>query len=161
MGYRVTLANFQREPQLRYTALFTAFVRAEIDLWNSLNTSLHSSVGVTLPQFQALAAVARFDGSARVQDISEEMSITVGATSKVVDRLERDGLATRASNPADRRSSIVKLTPTGLEVLAGARDAVEAHLVGLLGATYSPERAVELTTDLTALRALTEREVAR
>lgn len=42
-----------------------------------------------------------------------------------LDRLERDGLITRAPDPADRRGVIVQLTPTG-------RDRVDAALSDLL-----------------------------
>jgi DNA-binding MarR family transcriptional regulator len=141
--------------QMTYTALFDELVRAEIDLWNSLEAHLRAHESVTVPQFQALTAVAKFDGAARVQDISEEMSITVGATSKVVDRLERDGLAVRESNPTDRRSSIVKLSPAGLDALARARALVETHFETVFGGAFPAERARALMVELTALRAFT------
>ena len=44
------------------------------------------------------------------QDLSDDIGITVGAASKLVDRLERDGLVSKGPNPADRRSSLIALT---------------------------------------------------
>ena len=137
---------------MTYTALFSQLLRAEIELWDSLNAHLTTETPVSLPQFQALAAISKFDGSARVQDISEAMSITVGATSKLVDRLERDGHAVRQSNPNDRRSSNVALTESGLASLRIPEVAVESHLRDILEASLSEARVTELTTSLTALR---------
>jgi len=137
---------------MTYTALFTQLLRAEIELWDSLNAHLTTETPVSLPQYQALAAIAQFDGSARVQDISEAMSITVGATSKLVDRLERAGHAVRQSNPNDRRSSNVALTESGLASMRIAEVAVERHLRVILGASLSESRATELTNSLKTLQ---------
>jgi DNA-binding MarR family transcriptional regulator len=140
---------------MTYTELFTQLIRTEIVVWNALDDRLRSSVGVSVSQYQALAAVARHDGAARVHDISTELVITVGAGSKLVDRLERDRHAVREANPADRRSSLVVLTGEGREVLAIAVVAVEEQLRELLG-ELSAARVVDLTRDLSALRGSVE-----
>ena len=137
---------------MTYTDLFAQLVRAEIQLWNSLDHHLQANVDVTLATFQALSAVARAAGSVRVQDISDELSITVGASSKLVDRLERDGLVRRESNPEDRRSSIVVLTETGRVARSAAASATEDHLRDLLAPHYSPTRASDLASELASLR---------
>lgn len=64
-----------------------------------MDAYLLETAGVGLSQFQALAAVDHRGGAARVQDISAQMAIAVGATSKLVDRQERDGLAIRSARP--------------------------------------------------------------
>ena len=53
------------------------------------------------------------DMSFWIRDMKTELGITVGAASKLVDRLERDGLATRSAHPDDRRSSLITLTAAG------------------------------------------------
>jgi len=145
----------------RYTEMFTELVRAEIELWNGLDAHLIATAGITLPQFQALEAVRADAGAARVQNISERMAITVGATSKVVDRLERDGLAVRTAHPTDRRSSIISLTDKGASALDIADDAAESHLGTVLGGTLSDEDTDHWLTVLTALRAHSRAEVAK
>jgi DNA-binding MarR family transcriptional regulator len=137
----------------RYTAMFTELVRAEIELWNTLDSVLLGSVGISLPQFQALTAIAAQPGTARVQEISAEMSITVGATSKLVDRLERDDLATRSAHPHDRRSSIVSLTASGSAALASAGEVAEAYLRRSLEGAPAPVDVAQLHDQLAALRA--------
>jgi DNA-binding MarR family transcriptional regulator len=136
-----------------YTDLFTELVRVEIELWNELDTQLNAEAGITLPQFQALAAIRNNGGQTRVQDISAEMSITVGASSKVVDRLERDGLAVRSANPDDRRSSLVSLSERGATALAVGDVAAEAHLRASLGGSLAVSAASRLLTEMTSLRA--------
>lgn len=138
---------------MSYTELFTELVRVEIELWNELDADLRVSAGLTLPQFQALAAIRKTAGAARVQDISAELSITVGATSKLVDRLERDGLAVRSANPGDRRSSVIRLSDQGARALTAADTAAEAHLRVSMGEALPADRADHLLSELTRLRA--------
>jgi DNA-binding MarR family transcriptional regulator len=137
----------------RHLDVFTELVRAEITLWNGLDSHLRSTIGVSLATFQALDAVRSTEGPARVQDISARMLITVGATSKLVDRLERDGLALRSANPADRRSSIVALTDAGSTAVKAAETAAEAYLAGVLGQVLSAGQAERLLDHLVALQA--------
>ncbi|CAN5625649.1 hypothetical protein BH10ACT7_BH10ACT7_25760 [soil metagenome] len=139
---------------MTYTELFTQLVRAEIELWDALSERLHADTGVSVSQFQALSAVASIDGGARVQDISNEMSITVGATSKLVDRLERDAFVVRQSNPTDRRSSIVVLTDEGHRALQSAAAGAEKHLRMMLESGIPQSRAESLASDLSELRSL-------
>ena len=65
----------------------------------------------------------RHSGAARVQELRTELGITVGAASKLVDRLERDGLVVRTAHPHDRRSSLVTLTAPGSVLARYVRDA--------------------------------------
>jgi DNA-binding MarR family transcriptional regulator len=145
---------------MTYTEVFTQLVRAEIRLWNSLDDHLQESAALTLANFQALAAIANLPEPVRVQDIATEVHITVGASSKLVDRLERDGLVRREANRADRRSSIILLTETGQRSYSAAATAVEEHLRALLAPSYPVARAVELASQLVDLRATVEEGAA-
>jgi DNA-binding MarR family transcriptional regulator len=92
---------------------FDALVKYETDLWNHLDDRLRAGRAVPLPTLFALRVVRRHAGTCRVHEIRSDLGITVGAASKLVDRLERDGLAVRRPHPDDRRSSLVSLTPEG------------------------------------------------
>jgi DNA-binding MarR family transcriptional regulator len=135
-----------------YIDLFTEFVRLEIEVWNSLDADLQGSAGITLAQFQALSAIRKNAGSARVQDISTELMITVGATSKLVDRLERDGFAARSANPDDRRSSVINLSARGERALKAADHAAEQHLRTVFGNAIPAERVARMIDELASLR---------
>jgi DNA-binding MarR family transcriptional regulator len=101
---------------------FTALVRYEIELWGTVDAALHEGGRISLAQLQAVEIVDAHGGGVRVLDISGEIGITIGAASKLVDRLERDGLAVRAPNPNDRRSSLIALTKNGQSALQAAAE---------------------------------------
>ena len=112
---------------------FDALVRYEVSLWNAVDQELARQGQIQLGQLFALRVLGRHDGQARVQDLSDDIGITVGAASKLVDRLERAGLAARRSNPANRRSSLIALTESGQQALASASavcDEAVARAVG-------------------------------
>src|SRR6202044_400771 len=87
------------------------------------------------------------------QDIAAELSITVGGTSKIVDRLEAAGYCARHANPSDRRSSILALTPAGRRVLPKIIATVDDELGARLGSELSGNSLAELIGTLTRLRA--------
>jgi len=89
----------------------------------------------------------------RVQDIAAEISITIGGTSKIVDRIEAAGHCTRRANPDDRRSSIIELTPAGKRLLAKAAVTFEDELRKRLGPALSDSSSAQFTKTLTRLRA--------
>lgn len=99
---------------------FDSLVRYEVALWDAVEQQLARRKQIGLGELHALRIVARYDGRARVQDLSDDIGITVGAASKLVDRLERDNLVVRGPNPANRRSSLITLTTTGRRGLRSA-----------------------------------------
>jgi MarR family transcriptional regulator, organic hydroperoxide resistance regulator len=136
-------------PDLRF--LFSELVRLETELWNAVEGRLRADFGVTLPVFEFVQVISRTP-ACRVQDIAAELSITVGGTSKIVDRIEASGYCARSANPGDRRSSIIKLTPAGKKLLPKLTAAVDDELRSRLG-TGVPERSlIQLTRTLTRLR---------
>jgi DNA-binding MarR family transcriptional regulator len=65
-------------------------------------------------------------------ELSRHTGLTSGATTAMLDRLERSGLIRRRPNPADRRGTIIELEPSGAETVGpwfnSARNA-QARLV--------------------------------
>ena len=133
-------------------ALFNHLVRLEIELWNALDQRLHAELGTSMANLDVLQAIARIP-DARVHDIAKELSITVGGTSKNVDRLEAAGQVARRPNPHDRRSSIVELTPEGTDLLDRALAIFDAELHRRVGAVLPEESLTQLSTSLAMLRA--------
>jgi DNA-binding MarR family transcriptional regulator len=106
--------------------LFSDLVRAETRLFNQLDAQVRAAHdGLTLGQFQMLELIATTP-ECRVSDLVASMDIGVGTASKAVDRLEAAGLCRRASNPNDRRSSILALTPQGERAFTAATPTVHA-----------------------------------
>lgn len=79
------------------------------------------SVGY-LPVFYALAA-----GKPLPQkELARRAAVEQPTMAKTLDRMERDGLVTRTPDPADRRSSLISLTPLGREKTPLVHDAIWA-----------------------------------
>ncbi|MGI9825342.1 MarR family winged helix-turn-helix transcriptional regulator [Agromyces sp. Marseille-Q5079] len=103
-------------------------VRFETTLWNRVDRHLTAAGMPGLGTVMALRMLQRYRSEGRVQDLSRALSITIGAASKLVDRLERDGLATRRPHPDDRRSSLIMLTAAGEQTAQDATTVIE-HVV--------------------------------
>jgi DNA-binding MarR family transcriptional regulator len=87
-----------------------------------------------------------------VYDIVSRLSITVGGASKAVDRIEAAGHCVRRSNPDDRRSSIIELTPAGASLLAEAIPVVDSELEIRLGSALSARSLQQLSATIATLR---------
>ncbi|HEY3560660.1 MAG TPA: MarR family winged helix-turn-helix transcriptional regulator [Kribbella sp.] len=133
------------------TTVFSDLVRLETRLYNVLDARLKAEHDLPLGQFEFLRFI-QAHGTTRVFDLAREVAITVGATSKAVDRLEAAGRVRRTANPTDRRSSLVELTPAGAEILAAATPTVEEELQTWLGSVLPKAALEQLGTSLSMLR---------
>jgi MarR family transcriptional regulator, organic hydroperoxide resistance regulator len=131
--------------------LFSDLVRLETELWNAVERRLRAEHGITLPFFEFMQIIDRTPGC-RVHDIAAELSITVGGTSKIVDRIEAAGYCARQANPSDRRSSIVTLTASGKRLLPKITATVDSELHARLRQQTTERSLTELATTLTRLR---------
>jgi DNA-binding MarR family transcriptional regulator len=132
--------------------VFTDLVRYQIELWNAVDARLRADHDLPLSWFEPMQVIAQRE-SCRVFDIAEEMVITVGGTSKLVDRLEAAGHVRRRSNPSDRRSSIIELTPGGRRILVKATATYEDELARRLGSLIPARDLDRLASILATLRA--------
>jgi DNA-binding MarR family transcriptional regulator len=64
----------------------------------------------------------------RMCDLASSVILSRSGLTRLVDRLERDGLLTRESCASDARGAFAKLTPAGHERLVAAR---ATHLAGV------------------------------
>jgi MarR family 2-MHQ and catechol resistance regulon transcriptional repressor len=105
---------------------------------------------LSLVEFEVLMRLARSPGhELRMSDLAAQTSLSTSGVTRVVDRLDRDGLVGRRACPTDRRSSYAVVTPTGLrrleKVLPGHLALIDRWFTGRL----APE---QLTALLDALR---------
>lgn len=110
-----------------------SLVRFETALWNTVEHRLVREAEVGLGTLLALRVLQRHEGAGRVNELSRELGLTIGAASKLVDRLERDGLARRSPHPSDRRSSVVSLTDSGERARGKAQATAERVLSEVIG----------------------------
>jgi DNA-binding MarR family transcriptional regulator len=71
---------------------------------------------------RALGVLLRH-GEMRLSALSEHLRIAARSTTEVVDGLQQHALVERHPDPADRRATLVVLTPRGLEVGTAIRQA--------------------------------------
>ena len=136
------------------STVFTDLVRYQIGLWNAVDARLRADHDLQLSHFEPLQIIASRQGC-RVFDIAEEMVISVGGTSKLVDRLEAAGRVRRTANPDDRRSSIIEITSAGRRLLAKATVTCEDELEIRLGSLISASELDRLASTLATLRSAT------
>ncbi len=130
-------------------------VRLEIVLWERVDSRLRERHGLPLAFFESLYFISRSaEGSLRIGDLAGALRITVGGTSKVVDRIEAAGLIARGSDPDVRRAARVTLTPEGGRALTAAletyADAVAAFIDPVLEAGEQQQMHAYVTRLLAA-----------
>lgn len=131
-------------------------VRLEIALWDHIDARLKQAHDLPLAFFEALYFIEHArDGSMRIGDLARALRVTVGGTSKVVDRIERAGLIRREPDTDDRRASRVALTDAGRHKLTDASKTYEAELATMLDAAISTEEQQHLYDLVTRLLVMT------
>jgi DNA-binding MarR family transcriptional regulator len=136
--------------------LFSELIRLETDLWNGVDARLRSEHDLQLTWFEPMQVMAKHP-ACRVYDIKEELSITVGGVSKLVDRIEAAGLCRRRANRDDGRSQLIELTPAGRRLLAKATKTFEGELQARLGSVASVRSLDHFVATLTKLRTANRR----
>ncbi|MCP2337294.1 MarR family winged helix-turn-helix transcriptional regulator [Actinomadura rupiterrae] len=136
---------------------FADLVRCETRLYNALNDRLREQHGIVTSQFEALRYL-RDHPDSRVADLAAEFAIGIGATSKTVDRLEKQGWAVRQPNPSDRRSSLLALTDDGLRLAEAAERTFTERLAELTADALEASPLAAAAQALSELRSVLERD---
>ena len=133
-------------------ALFSDLVRLETELWDLVDARLRRDHDLALSWFEPMRVIDRTPGC-RVIDIAEALSITIGGTSKLVDRIENAGWCERSPNPDDGRSSTIELTRAGRRLLAAARHTYADELDTRLSAAVPASELQRFAVTVHKLRA--------
>ena len=112
-----TLVDAWHDVLVRYARVTSALEHALRD----------HALGVS--EFEVLERLSEADANeCRMQDLSGSVHLSQSALSRVVGRLEADGLVERAMCPTDRRGIYAKLTAAGRERYEAARPVHRAVL---------------------------------
>jgi DNA-binding MarR family transcriptional regulator len=112
-------------------------LRARAAVCKQLDSRLEDVHGISLSTYEVLAYVSDAeDQRMRMCDLASSALLSRSGLTRLIDRLERDGLIERERCPSDARGAFAKLTPAGVEKLDAARvthlDAVRASLLSHL-----------------------------
>jgi len=137
----------------------TDLIRLEIALWDRVDARLRESHELPLAFFEALLFISRAPrGSMRVGDLAQALRVTVGGTSKLVDRIERARLIAREPDPNDRRASRVVVTTAGKRKLTAALKTYEAEVGSLLDGALRPAEQRQMSGYVSRLLAAIDQE---
>ena len=135
--------------QLRTTEAsraFAALLSVMSRLEQVLTAEMESETGMTLDRYGILLVLAQADGGVmRPSELADSLPLTRSGTTRLIDRLEADGLVERRTCDADKRGCLIGLTPAGQEEF---RRAGRVHLRGIdehLGSHVSAEDLSELS----------------
>lgn len=123
-GYLVYRADVTDLHDLAWRRLLEAYSRTV----RTLERELADECDLPLTWYDALIQLHEAGGTLRVGDLAAHLLISRSATTRFVDRLERDGLIERKVFDGDRRGMLVILTTHGRAVL---RTAAPTHVRGI------------------------------
>jgi DNA-binding MarR family transcriptional regulator len=113
---------------------------AELDAWRgllrvhasvlkALDAEMESAHGLPLTSYEVLIQLADApERRMRMCDLADSVLLSRSGMSRLVDRLERDGLLCRAACAKDARGQFACITEAGLDLLAQARP---THVAGI------------------------------
>ena len=108
-----------------------------------------TAVGLSDTEFSAVMRVGRAVDLTPKQ-LAQSLDMTTGAVTAMIDRLESANLIERRPNPTDRRSLLLHLSPTGLQLMEWVQDSYyDAVAAAVLTSTgTSTKKVVQILTEL-------------
>lgn len=134
------------------TETYTVLRSTLSQLHELLAHEMEDEVGMPFERYSILLMLAQADdGSLRPSELAEALPITPSGVTRLIDRLERDGVVERRACATDGRGTVVAMTADGTEVF---RRAGRVHLRGInehLGANLTDSEMTELRRIMTKL----------
>jgi DNA-binding MarR family transcriptional regulator len=110
------------------TRLWLQILSLHGDIFSSLNALLSSEFGLSLAKFDVLAQLDRYRDGLALGQLTQNLKVSGGNVSGLVQRLLADDLISREMSSQDRRSFFVRLTPKGEALFKKAAEAHRRHL---------------------------------
>src|SRR5919112_3352386 len=134
--------NIQDNRSSRYTSEeVVRLLQIEAGEVLSFAAAIARQTGLGLSEMSALEHLQHAHGGLTPTELGRRLSLSSGAITALVDRLERTGHVERRPNPADRRSSVVLPVPEGLEEAGRHLRPVAAELLEKTAELTDEERA--------------------
>ncbi|MBB6261469.1 DNA-binding MarR family transcriptional regulator [Paenochrobactrum gallinarii] len=110
-----------------------------------IREKLRDEFDTTLPRFDVMSALYRFDEGLRMSELSAALRVSNGNVTGIIERLVSDGLVIRETVSGDKRATIVRLTKTGKASFETLADAHEKWIDDVLQ-VLEPEQSAALLT---------------
>ncbi|MFP5218780.1 MAG: MarR family winged helix-turn-helix transcriptional regulator [Actinomycetes bacterium] len=106
------------------------FLRAHAQVVRALEHDLVANHDLPLAHYDVLVQLSEAAGrQLRMTELAERVLLSRSGLTRLVDRLEREGLVRRQACPSDARGTLAVLTDDGVDRL---REAWPTHLAGVL-----------------------------
>jgi len=117
-----------RRPTAHAIDVWRALLRYHRLTLNQLDEELRAERGLSLDEYDVLVQLVEAGRPLRMGELVDATLIARSSCTRVVDRLVVAGYVTRSSEPGDRRTVVVALTPEGK---GAQRRAAITHLAGI------------------------------
>lgn len=132
IGYTMSLVHGRLAVTVHTQTLLSAVSRLAITQTRAAGTA--AKVAGVNPTSYAILSELQLDGFLTNGQLAERLGMSTGGVTPALDRLERARLVERSPNPADRRSSIIAITPGGEGILRGASHLLADELAAAIAA---------------------------
>ena len=137
-------------------AAWRALGRVVIVLPRLIDAALLQRENLTLSEYMVLMVLSEApDRSQRMSELTAQVPITPSGLTRLMERLERQGMVTRHKASGDGRGQVGTLTDAGFERL---RDAWPGHLADVKRIVLENLRELDLPTFARALNAISDYE---
>ena len=100
----------QKLTRAELTAALNLAIRRQQNTTDAFDEAVAAALGINRTDLRCLDILEQ-EGSITAGRLAERMGLSTGATTAVLDRLERAGFARRVRDASDRRRVLVELTP--------------------------------------------------
>lgn len=118
---------------------FSFMLKAEIE------TRLGEEVGIGLADHEALINIHLCDCEPKMSDLADQLILSRGGVTKLVDRLEAAGLVRRTASPTDRRVTTLEITRKGVETVTRSRALIDELVLDKWAGKVTDEEARQIT----------------
>jgi MarR family transcriptional regulator for hemolysin len=137
---------------------FSAAVHSTARGWRLLIDKQLKHLGIGQAGWMTIAMVAKSGEPMSQRALADLVGVEGPSMVSMLDRLEREGLVTRAPCPTDRRVKLVHLTEAGTTLYQQVREQAQAVRTALLG-DIDPDQLKAATELLELLRARIEEQL--
>jgi MarR family transcriptional regulator for hemolysin len=137
---------------------FSAAVHNTARGWRLLIDKQLKHLGIGQAGWMTIAMIAKSGEPMSQRALADLVGVEGPSMVSMLDRLEREGLVTRAPSPTDRRVKLVHLTEAGTTLYEQVREQADAVRSALLG-DLPPETLAAATELLELLRARIEEQL--
>lgn len=117
---------------------FVALVNGHLAATRCFSRRMQEEHGLSLSEYEVLLRLARApDQRLKRVDLVSQVLLTPSGITRLLDRLERDGLVCRAACDTDARVAYAVLTADGVAKVRAASDSHLADIAGTFGDAFS------------------------